>query len=221
VAETVKEKDPQAMLHKEILADAQRQSGRLLRRAQQEAEAITAQAEEEAAAHREQALEQARQTAGRRSAVRLARIPVVRTRLRAAHIEKLLTSVRTAAAEQLAPSAHKLSREALLTLIAEPVAVMDGDTFNLQLSRADRQTLGDNYLDELRRRAGKSALDIRLAGEPLPDKDAGPVLSDPEGRQHWDNRLSARLTRLWPELRRQVAAATGLNAVAPEWEAHS
>ena len=218
MAEAVK--DPQATLRQEILADARRQAGRLLHRARQEAETLAAQAAQEASGHREQALEQARQTAARQTALVLARIPVARARLRAAHIERLLQSVRAAAAARLAPEAHPLSREALLTLIAEPAGAMAGETFELRLSRADRLTLTETFVDEIRRRAGKPGLELRLA-EPLPDTDAGPVLSDPEGRQIWDNRLSARLARLWPALRRQAAADTGLGAPETQPEAHS
>ncbi len=218
VAEAVK--DPQATLRQEILADARRQAGRLLHRARQEAETLAAQAAQEASGHREQALEQARQTAARQTALVLARIPVARARLRAAHIERLLQSVRAAAAARLAPEAHPLSREALLTLIAEPAGAMAGETFELRLSRADRLTLTETFVDEIRRRAGKPGLELRLA-EPLPDTDAGPVLSDPEGRQIWDNRLSARLARLWPALRRQAAADTGLGAPETQPETHS
>ena len=218
VAEAVK--DPQATLRQEILADARRQAERLLRRARQEAETLAAQAAQEASGHREQALEQARQTAARQTALVLARIPVARARLRAAHIERLLQSVCEAAAARIAPKAHPLPREARLALIAEPAGAMAGETFDLRLSRADRLTLTETFVDEIRRRAGKPGLELRLA-EPLPDTDAGPVLSDPEGRQIWDNRLARRLARLWPALRRQAAADTGLDAPDTEPEAHT
>ena len=217
MAETVK--DPRATLRQEILADARRQAERLLRRARQDAEALAAQAEQEAAGHRGQALEQARQTAARQTALILARIPVARARLRAAHIERLLLSIREAAAARLAPPAHPLSREALLALIAEPAGAMAGETFDLRLCRADRLTLTETFLDEIRRLAGKPGLELRLAA-PLPDTDAGPLLSDPEGRQFWDNRLARRLARLWPGLRRQVATVTGLDAADTNPEAH-
>ena len=213
-------KDPQATLRQEIIADARRQAERLLRRARQEAETFAAQAEQEATGHRDQALKQARQTAARQTALILARIPVARARLRAAHIERLLASVRAAAAARLAPTEHPLSREALLALIAEPVGAMAGETFAVRLSQADRLTLTDTFADEIRRRTGKPGLELRLAEEPLPDTETGPVLSDPAGRQIWDNRLPARLARLWPGLRRQVAAATGLDAVDKEPETH-
>jgi vacuolar-type H+-ATPase subunit E/Vma4 len=38
----------------------------------------------------------------------------------------------------------------------------------------------------------------------------GVIVHDAAGRQVWDNRLAPRLERLWPELRRQLAAQTGL-----------
>ena len=42
--------------------------------------------------------------------------------------------------------------------------------------------------------------------------DGGLILQDAEERHLWDNRLSARLGRLWPELRRQIAIRTSLVA---------
>jgi vacuolar-type H+-ATPase subunit E/Vma4 len=216
VADAVK--DPREILRGEILADARRQAERLLRRARQEAEAIAKQAAQEAARNRDQMLEQAREAAARNTALQLARIPVARARMRAAHIERLLRDVREAAAEQIVPRRQRLSRDALLTLIADAVSAMEGETFLLQLSPADRPTLAESFLDDLRRRANKPGLEIHL-GEPLADDASGPLLRDVEGRQIWDNRLSARLARLWPELRRQTAALTGLDAPDPQLEA--
>ena len=40
--------------------------------------------------------------------------------------------------------------------------------------------------------------------------DGGAIVQDAVGGQVWDNRLLARLARLWPELRRQIAVRAGL-----------
>ena len=34
----------------------------------------------------------------------------------------------------------------------------------------------------------------------------GVIVQDAGGRQVWDDRLSARLSRLWPDLRREIVA---------------
>jgi hypothetical protein len=44
------------------------------------------------------------------------------------------------------------------------------------------------------------------------------ILQDEEGRQIWELGLEARLERLWPELRRQIAAQCGLVAQEEEKE---
>lgn len=201
---------PQEKLREEILADARRQADRLLRRAGQEAAAITKQATREADQHRTQAIDLARKTADRKTALLLASIPIERGRMRAARIERLLDSVREGAAAQIKPP-NPLPRETLLSLIAEAAAAMDGGDFLLRLSPADRQTLTETFIDEIRERAGKPQLIIRLA-EPLAVQDSGPVLQDTQGHQFWDNRLASRLTRMWPLLRRRIAALTRLDA---------
>ena len=211
---------PQDRLREEILADAKRQADRIVRRARQEAETIAEQAASEAKRFRDQTVEQARLTAARRADLQAAKLPVEQGRLRATHIEALLDAVRRDAAKALDPEHAPLSREALLGLIAAAAGGMAGDTLVLRLTPADRRSLTDNFLEPLRSHTGKHHLQLEL-GEPLAARDAGPILSDIEGRQLWDNRLSARLVRLWPLLRRALAADLQLNAMAPKREAHS
>lgn len=203
--------DAQDKLHQEILADARRQADRILRRARQEAATMVEQARREAERQRDEWLASARATADRRTALLLARLPVDQGRMRAVHVEKLLTAVRDEAATRLAPRQTPLARDLLLARIAEAIDGMAGDTFELSLSPADSQTLAEIDLDALRRMTGKPTLCIER-GAPLSDQDSGPVLRDAAGRQIWDNRMTARLRRLWPALRRQLATATRLNA---------
>lgn len=204
------EKDPQEMLRQEILMDAGRQAERLTRRARQEAESIIEQAQREAAQHRAQMIAQAREAAARKNTLQLARIAVEKVRMRAARIESLLNALRDDAAVQISPSRTTLSRELLLKLIAEAAAAMEGDDLRIQLSPADRQTLTETFIDEVRQRAAKPQLQIQFSA-PLAAQDTGPVLLDAAGRQIWDNRLAARLTRLWPMLRRKVAVLAHLD----------
>jgi len=56
--------------------------------------------------------------------------------------------------------------------------------------------------------ADRSAVSERLGRFTLVDapslNDGGAIVLDADGRRVWDNRLLARLDRLWPELRRQI-----------------
>lgn len=210
----VTEQAPQERLREEILADGRRQAERLLRRARQEAQRLGEAAAAEAGRFREETLARARQRADQLVRMRLAKVPVEQKRLRAAHVEAQLDAIRREAEQLLEPSRLRLARAELLPLIARAAAGMAGERLVLRLSPADRETLGDAFIDDLRRLTGKPGLHIGW-GEPLPDGASGPLLQDEEGRQEWDNRLTSRLSRAWPALRRTLAAATGLVGEAP------
>jgi vacuolar-type H+-ATPase subunit E/Vma4 len=86
---------------------------------------------------------------------------------------------------------------------------MDGTRFVLEISDSDNQALGEGWVYEVRRQAGRDGLDIATAPAQMKNQ-VGVLIRDAEGRQVWDNTLPARLERLWPALRRQLAVATGL-----------
>jgi vacuolar-type H+-ATPase subunit E/Vma4 len=210
----VTEQAPQERLCEEILADGRRQAERLLRRARQEAQRLAEATAAEAARFREETLARARQRADQQARMHLAKVPVEQKRLRAAHVERLLDAIRQEALQELAPARTRLARADLLPLIARAAAGLAGDRLVLRLSPADRETLAGSFIDDLRSQAGKPELHVEW-GEPLPDGASGPLLQDEAGLQEWDNRLTSRLSRLWPALRRTLAAATGLVGEAP------
>lgn len=201
--------DPQQVLTDEILADARRQADRLHRRAERDATETTDQAQREAEADREQRLARARAEADRRRRLTLATVPVAEGRLRAARIEEVLRGIREAARERLAARDGYDYRAMLARLAAEPVREMEGQAFVLELAEADRQAHGPDLAADVRRRVGREGLQVSLAAEPAP-MAGGVIVRDAEGRQRWDNSVSARLERLWPALRRRVAEETGL-----------
>ena len=201
--------DPQQVLTDEILADARRQADRLRRRAERDAKQTVEDAEREAEAHRNERLEKARAEADRRRRLTLASVPVEEGRRRAARIEEELQGIREAARERLLAHEGYDYRAALVRLAAEALAAMDGKTFVLQLAEADRDALGPGVAAAAGDRDGREGLQVTLADEPAPIA-GGVIVRDGEGRREWDNSLQARLARLWPALRRRIAAETGL-----------
>lgn len=205
---TTNQNSPEA-LSEEILAEARRESDALIQGARRAAEDILAKATAEAAKVRQERLDQARGEAARRKELILATVSVESGRLRAARAEALLDSIHETVRQWLASRDRVEYREILVRLAVEALNRMAGDSFVVKLSVADHGAFGRGLADEICRRAGRSSLNITVAGEPSMTEN-GVIVTDAEGRQVWDNRLPARLQRLWPELRRLVAVNTSL-----------
>ena len=204
------DRDPQKVLTDEILADAERQAERIRTRAKRDAAKITDKAQAQADAERDDRLAAARDEADRRHQLTLATVPIEVARMRAARIEAVLQSIRDEARRQLTARQGFDYRETLTVLAADAVSRVEGDAFVLELAAADTETPVADLADAVRRRVGRDGIDIRIAAEPA-DISAGVIVRDDEGRRFWDNSLQGRLTRLWPMLRREIAAH-----VAPE-----
>ena len=199
------------VLRAEILAEARRESEQILLRARQEAEALLAKAAAEADKFREERLAQARAEAARRKELILATVPVEAGRLRSARVETLLESVHEEVRRRLQARAGFDYRETVIRLAAEAMQQMQGSAFVVKLSAADRAALGDGMAEAISRRVGRSPLQITMANDATLT-EVGAIIQDNEGRQVWDNRLLARLERLWPELRREIAVQASLVA---------
>jgi vacuolar-type H+-ATPase subunit E/Vma4 len=197
------------MLREEILADARRQAGEAAQRAKKEAEAIVTKARIEAENDRRIQAQAAQVEAKRRRDLTLATIPVVVGRRRADCIESALNQIRDEAARQLEARAGFDYRQAVIRLTATALAQMDGNRFILVVSDADNQALGQGWVEEVSRQSGRSGLELSTASAKTKNQ-AGVLIRDAEGRQVWDNTLLARLERLWPALRRELAVATRL-----------
>lgn len=193
----------------EILADARRESEAIIARAQQQAEALLAGAAAEANRLRQERLQVARSEAVRRRELILGTVPIEAGRLRSARIEGILQSVHEEVCRRLRALEGFEYRETLVTLAAEALKQMPGDSFDVLLSAADCAAFGDALVEEATRRVGRSALNITLSKDSA-EQGGVVVIRDSAGCLEWDNSLSARLQRLWPELRRQIAAQTGL-----------
>lgn len=201
--------NPHQALQDEILADARRRADETVGKARREADAALAKARADAESERQAALKAAEAEARRRHDLVLAAIPIRVARRRAECVEAALEKVHDEARRRLEAREGFDPREGLMRLAAEALAAMEGNRFVLQVSDADRQALGDAWLDELRRRVGRQGLELSMgpAGAAI---RSGVILRDAEGRQVWDNSLAARLERLWPALRCEIAAAGGL-----------
>jgi vacuolar-type H+-ATPase subunit E/Vma4 len=197
------------VLQEEILADARRQAQQAAERAKKESEAALTKARLDAENDRRLQSQAAQAEAQRRRELTLATIPIVVGRRRAECIEAVLNQVREEAARRLAAREGFDYRQSVIRLAAEALARMDGTRFVLEISDSDNQALGEGWVYEVRRQAGRDGLDIATAPAQMKNQ-VGVLIRDAEGRQVWDNTLPARLERLWPALRRQLAVATGL-----------
>ena len=201
---------PQDVLREEILADARRQAERTVRRAERDAGDALAQARKEAGADRASRLDAARREAERRRNLILAAVPVEEARMRARRTEEVLDAIRDEASRRLTergPSGAggEEYRRTLVRLAAEAVSNMAGERFVLELGAEDLKVVGNGLADDVRRAVERQGLQIAVAPEPA-DIEAGIIVRDDDGRQVVDNRLAARLGRLWPALRLAIGA---------------
>lgn len=186
----------------EILAEARRESEEILRRAKTEAASLLADASAEAEKIQRERREQAQAEAARRNEMILATVAVETGRLRATRAEELLESIREEILRQLQERGFN-GRETIVVLAAEAIRQMPGNDFVLKISAADHAAFGDGLAVEIARRVGRSPLNLAIVTDATVTD--GVMAQTADGFQLWDNRLSARLERLWPELRRQIA----------------
>lgn len=199
----------QEKLSAEILADARRESEAITQRARQEADAVLAKARADADRARSERLDKAKAEAARRAELILATVPVEAGRRRLERLESLLESVHEKIRQWLQTREGIDTREMMVVLAVEAIGRMDGDTFTLKLAAGDHQKFGRGLTSEITWRAGRTPLNVTLVADPA-ITGGGLIVQDAAGRQVWDNRLPARLARLWPELRRQIALGAGL-----------
>jgi vacuolar-type H+-ATPase subunit E/Vma4 len=200
--------NPQNFLHEEILAEARRESEQIVGRARQEAGVLLAKASTEAEKTRQERLDLARAEAVRRKELILSTVPVEANRMRSARIEALLQCIHDEARRRLLARGFDY-RECITVLAADAVSRMAGNAFVVKLSPSDHRAMGNDLAGEIAGLVGRSLLTITISDDPT-ISESGLIIQDAEGRQVWDNRLPARLERLWPELRRKIAIHTGL-----------
>lgn len=185
------------ILTQAVRDDARRQADALITRARNQATAILAQAAAEGERTRQERLSAAQVEAARRTAAIQASISVAIGRLRATRIEALLQSLYDAARRRLVTRQGYDYNETLVALVTEAAEQLGDTPLVVRLSLADRAAIADRLTS------------FTLVEDPT-IIEGGAIVVDVNGRRDWDNRLQARLDRLWPELRRQIVAQGSL-----------
>ncbi|HEX9045776.1 MAG TPA: V-type ATP synthase subunit E [Verrucomicrobiae bacterium] len=202
----VTENNPDALCA-EVLADARRKSEQTRQAARAEADAIFAAARAEGERIRGEQRARAEAEAVRRKDLILATVAVEVARRRTARVETILDSMHEEIRRQVLSGSFP-SRPVVVALAAEAVRAMFGDTFMLKISAADAAAFGNVLADEVARLVARAPLRLTVSGDEA--VTGGVIIQTPDGVQTWDNRLSSRLERLWPELRRAIAVSTSL-----------
>jgi vacuolar-type H+-ATPase subunit E/Vma4 len=185
------------VLTQAIREDARRQADALITWAREQATAVLAQATAEVERTRQERLHAAQVEAARRTAAMQASISVVTGRLRATRIDALLQSLYDAARQRLVARQGYDYHETLVALVTEAAQQMGDTPVLVRLSPADRAAIADRLAP------------FTLVEDPT-ITEGGAIVLDADGRRVWDNRLFARLDRLWPELRRQIVVQGSL-----------
>jgi hypothetical protein len=100
-------------------------------------------------------------------------------------------------------------REAIVGLAADAIGRMTGLSFTARVSEADRLLLGNGFCEEIAHRIDKAPLSLALSFDQETVR-GGVIIEDAGASQVWDNGLIARLERMWPELRWQIAEQASL-----------
>lgn len=216
------EPSAEALLCQEIRVEARREAEGILRQAREDAEALLARTAEAVEAERAAARAEAQGRAGRVREAMLAAGAVALARDRSERIEGLLRDVRDEVGRRATEAWRREPRAVLVALVAEAVRGMPDGELVLRLGPEERKALGDGVETEIFQRAGVRPRAIRWQVDAAMS-GAGVRIEDAGGRWSWDNRLGARLERMWPELRRQIArhlggfkVPAGGGAVAPD-----
>ena len=208
---TTSGKNPEDILRREILADARRQAERLLQKAHKDAEDLVAAAAKNVAAERETLMGEAADAAAKRADLILTKVPVEVARIHATRTEAVLNSVRDAVQTRL--TTESLTPSRLLSLVTDAVRLVDADCV-ISLSKSDRLLLDqiDGWTKTVADDCGHA---VDVADDPLPEGSMGPQVASRDGSRLCDNRLSARLDRMWPALRCAVAEKLGFSKAMP------
>ena len=192
------------VLADEILDDARRKADRASKKAERRAKRILRDAQKKADQATAVALAAAEGRAGRQAASILATIEQDIRRDLLDQREAAIATILDAAMQRVASREGTDYPAALTTLAAEAVGAMATDAVVLHLAEADRAIATAEWLDALRQRVGRPVA-IEVADEAAPIQ-GGLIVRSADGRLLYDNSFAARLVRLRPALRRQIAA---------------
>jgi len=201
--------DAAGALIEEILADARRQAERITHKAEREADRIISSARQTAERERSRILEEAKQRADkiRRTARGITAQQIRAVRCQA--LEHVLEQVRKAGMEKVLELTETDDYiESLCALALAAMKDMAGNKFTVILSARDRQKWGAQLEAKLKALAPKQLgrqVEIEIHSEEA-DFAGGLRIVGSNGKEVCDQTFEARLKRLWPQLRQQVAS---------------
>ena len=200
--------EPADTLAQQILADARKQAGPISKRAQREAEAALQKARDEAERERNQMLQRAERSAELKAHRIGARTELELANIRRQAAERILTDARERAMQELIEASRSPEYpEELQTLTLAALGAMNGERFELVMRAEDREAHGANVaraVQGLAPRVLGRQVELTVSGETI--RAAGGVLvRSVDGRQVCDQTFKARLERLWPHLRVEIA----------------
>jgi len=202
--------DAAGALIEEILADARRQAERITHKAEREADRITSSAKQNAERERSRILEEAKQRADK---IRRTARGIMAQQVRAVHrqaLEHVLEQVRNVGMQKVL----KLTEtddypESLCALALSAMKDMAGNRFTVILSARDKQKWGPQLETKLRALAPKQPgrqVEIEIIHSEEADFAGGLRIVGSNGKELCDQTFEARMKRLWPQLRQQVAS---------------
>lgn len=202
---TMTDPDSSEALCKEILASAGREREDIVQCAMRDAEELLRTANAGADNARQKRIDEARVEGERLKDITLASASVEVRRLRLERIEALLDSIRVDVRKILSGLRNDGNyRDIIVDLAVSAIRGMTGDDFTIRLPEEDRDILGGDIALLIASKTGRPDDRINITYEPMPPGE-GPVVQDAQGAQIWDNRLTARFDRLWPQFRRLIA----------------
>jgi len=206
-------------LSNQILADAQKQAEPIRRRAAREAERIMERARQDAEQERQEIRRRTQETLQLRVNRMRARTEVEVQNIRRQATDDVLTAVRQRAIRDMAELTRSPGyADVLAGLALEAARQMDSRDLELVMRAEDRQSLGPQVAEAVRRRLGP-----RPDGQPpavsVSDQTVpacgGLLVRNAGGRVFCDETFEARLRRMWDDLREELAAAMFGDAAGP------
>ena len=187
----------------EILADANRKAERARQRGEREAKKILGKARTQAAEAAAKILVTAQGRADRMSLALMATFETEAQRdlldAREAELDKLFDAARARLADKAAYGYPGV----LAALAAQAIEAMGVDRVVVELAEADRHIADVAWLGQVRSRVGRDVtIDVSDAAAPIA---GGLIVRSADGRLLYDNSFAARIERLRPELRRELA----------------
>ena len=191
------------VLADEILADADGKAERARQRGERDARQIVARARQQALEAADQVLATARERGERIAASILATVEAEAQRDLLAAREGEFDRLFDAARQRLADKGSYDYPAVLAALAAQAIGAMAADEVIIELCEQDRALATAAWLDEVRRRVGRPVtIDVSANHAPIA---GGLIVRSADGRLLYDNSFAARLERLKPELRRELA----------------